>query len=121
MKRILTAALALTLLTGGAALAQPYGEARGHDRHDVQRYDRQDAQRYDRDARRDDRQDRREMRRWVRGQRLPASYRTRSHYVDYRRHNLRAPPRGYQWVQVDNNYALIALTTGLISQIIATR
>ena len=113
MKRILTAALALTLLSGGAALAQPYGVARGHDRHD--------AQRHDNNGRHDARQDRREMRRWARGQRLPASYRTRSHYVDYRRHHLSAPPRGHQWVQVDNNYALIALTTGLISQFVAGR
>jgi Ni/Co efflux regulator RcnB len=39
--------------------------------------------------------------------------------VDYRRHHLRAPPRGYQWVRADNDYALVALTTGLIASIVA--
>jgi len=115
MKRILTAAIALTLLGSGAAMAQPYSNNHRNDRND--RYE----QRVDRHDRQDYRQQQKQTRRWVRGQRLPASYRTRSHYVDYRRHHLRAPPRGYQWVQVDNNYALIALTSGLISQIIAGR
>ncbi len=41
MKRILTAAAALTVLAGGAALAQPYGNAYGHpgNRGYDQRYD----------------------------------------------------------------------------------
>lgn len=96
MKRLVTAAIALSLLGGTAAVAQPYH----HDDHRMARHDDRGHH-------------------WGRGQRLPAQYRTRTHYVDYRRHHLRHPPRGYQWVQVDNNYALVALTTGLISSIIA--
>ena len=57
---------------------------------------------------------------WQKGQRLPVQFRDRSRYVDYRQYHLRAPPRGYQWVRTDdNNYALVALTTGLISELIA--
>jgi Ni/Co efflux regulator RcnB len=108
MKKMLSAALALSLLAGTAAVAQPYDNHR-NDRHDSRS-----------DNRNDNRHDAR-AHRWTRGERLPASYRTRSHYVDYRRHHLRQPPRGYQWVQVDNNYALIALTSGLISQLIAAQ
>jgi len=58
---------------------------------------------------------------WARGERLPSSYYSdRGHYVDYRVYHLRQPPRGYQWVRVDDNYALVALTTGLIASIIAS-
>ena len=43
------------------------------------------------------------------------------HYerVDYRREHLRAPPRGYEWRRVDNNYVLAAVATGLIASVIA--
>jgi Ni/Co efflux regulator RcnB len=40
--------------------------------------------------------------------------------VDYRSHHLRHPPRGYQWVQADNNYVLVAVATGLIASVIAS-
>ena len=130
MKRILTGALALTLLAGTAASAQPYG---GHDRNDHRdgryeqnRYDndrngRDQRDRYDNDRRDSRYGDNRGQRahRWSRGQRLPAMYRTRGHYVDYRSHRLRQPPRGYQWVQVNDDYLMVALTTGLIAQMIA--
>jgi Ni/Co efflux regulator RcnB len=101
MKRLLTAALALSLVGGSAATAQPY-------RHDDHRNDH-----------RHDRRDDHRHHRWSKGQRLPAQYRGRGYYVDYRSHHLRPPPRGYQWVRVDNDYMLVALTTGLIASIIA--
>jgi Ni/Co efflux regulator RcnB len=129
MKRLLTAALALSLLGGTAALAQPYDQRQGdHSGYDQQRRDQQHngqagyGQRNDQGGygQRSDRQDQRQMRHWARGQRLPpAYYQDRGHYVDYRSHHLRRPPRGYQWVQADNNYALVALTTGLIASIVA--
>jgi Ni/Co efflux regulator RcnB len=120
MKRILSAALALSLLGGSAALAQPYDQRHDNHRYEQQRYDnhRYEQQRSDH---RTDRQDRREVRRWARGERLPANYRVRTYYVDYRSHHLRRPPHGYQWVRVNNDYMLVALTSGLISQIIAGR
>lgn len=110
MKRILTAAMALSLIGGSAAMAQPYG----HDRND-HRNDR-------RVERHDDRNDRGKHHRWARGQRAPvAYYNNRSRYVDYRAHHLRQPPRGYQWVRGDNNneYLMVALATGLIAQVLS--
>jgi Ni/Co efflux regulator RcnB len=103
MKRLLTSAIALSLLaSAGAAAAQP--------RHD----DRKDHH-YDRNDHHDNR-----GHRWSKGQRLDRTYyNDRSHYVDYRAHHLRAPPRGYQWVRADNDYALVALTSGLIASIVA--
>jgi Ni/Co efflux regulator RcnB len=127
MKRLLTGALALSLLTGTAAMAQPdhrdnhggydqrgpeqRGDDRGRDNHGQDR-SREVHQRND---------ERRADHRWARGERLPSNYyQSRTYYVDYRSHHLRRPPHGYQWVQVDNNYALVALTTGLIASIIAS-
>ena len=56
--------------------------------------------------------------RYSRGQYLQQSYRGRDQFVDYRRHQLRAPPRGYGWVQGNSNeYLMVALTTGLIAAI----
>ncbi|WP_082497561.1 RcnB family protein [Pseudorhodoferax sp. Leaf267] len=57
--------------------------------------------------------------RYHRGDRLPPGLRTR-HYVveDWRGHRLSAPPRGYRWLQVDSDYVLIAVATGLIAQIV---
>ena len=57
--------------------------------------------------------------RWARGQRLDNNY--RRNYVqsrDYRRYRLHQPPRGYQWVRVDNDFILVSVATGLISSII---
>ena len=56
--------------------------------------------------------------RYGRGQYLPQSYRGRDRFVDYRRNHLRAPPRGYGWVQGNSNeFLMVALTTGLIAAI----
>jgi Ni/Co efflux regulator RcnB len=103
MKTLMAAALSLSMLGGTAAMAAPHDDHRGPDRGHQANNDRGDHHS------------------WRRGERLPDTYRARSHYVDYRSHHLRKPPRGYQWVQADNNYALIALTSGLISEIIASR
>lgn len=57
--------------------------------------------------------------RFHRGDRMPAYY--RSHYYvvnDWRNHRLQAPPRGYNWVQSGADYALVAIATGVIAQII---
>jgi Ni/Co efflux regulator RcnB len=107
MKRLLTAALALSLVAGTTAMAQPgYGDHRDdHGRNDQSRYD----------------QGRGHQNHWARGQRLPRNYyQDRSHYVDYRTHHLRRPPAGYRWVRTDDsNYAMVAIASGLIASIIA--
>jgi Ni/Co efflux regulator RcnB len=45
---------------------------------------------------------------WNRGQR-----------VDYRTYHLNAPPRGYEWREVDGNYVMAAVATGVIASVIA--
>ncbi|UUZ53119.1 RcnB family protein [Massilia sp. H-1] len=54
-----------------------------------------------------------------RGERLSRDY--GSYYVvnDWNRHNrLYAPQRGYQWVQVGGDYALVAIATGIIAHVL---
>ncbi|MFD2141607.1 RcnB family protein [Ancylobacter oerskovii] len=54
---------------------------------------------------------------WSKGKRLPPNYR---HDVvrDYGRHRLAPPPRGYNWVRVNNEYMLIGMASGIISSIV---
>lgn len=55
---------------------------------------------------------------WTRGQSL-GGYNQRFVELDYRGHNLRAPPRGYRWVEDDRgDYLLAAIVGGLIAQVI---
>ena len=55
---------------------------------------------------------------WTRGQSLGV-YNNRFEELDYRQRNLRAPPRGYRWVQDDRgDYLLAAIIGGLIAQVI---
>jgi Ni/Co efflux regulator RcnB len=56
---------------------------------------------------------------YYKGQRLPAEYRHRQYVVDdWRTHNLRAPPRGYHWVQTGGDYVLVAIATGVILELL---
>ena len=56
---------------------------------------------------------------WRKGDRLPSDYRNRQYVVDdYRGYGLRQPPRGYQWVGVSGDYVLVAISSGVIAQIV---
>ncbi|TXR48709.1 RcnB family protein [Phyllobacterium endophyticum] len=58
--------------------------------------------------------------RWSRGHAIPYNYR-RNVVRDYHRYHLKTPPRGYQWVRADNDYALISITSGIISALVHAR
>lgn len=54
-----------------------------------------------------------------RGGRIPQGYRGQAYVVDnWRAHRLQAPPRGQHWVQVGPDYVLVAIATGVITQLI---
>ena len=56
---------------------------------------------------------------WRRGDRLPSYYRDRYRDVDWRDCGLRAPPRGYRYVEDDRgNYLLVAIATGIILSVL---
>lgn len=42
----------------------------------------------------------------------------RGRQVDYRTYHLRQPPSGYQWREVDGNYVMAAVATGVIASVI---
>jgi Ni/Co efflux regulator RcnB len=79
------------------------------------------AQRFDR---RDLRQDRRfhsHGPQFHRGDRLPPQYRHQRAMNDWQARRLHAPAHGQQWVQVGADYALIAIATGVIAQLVLNR
>lgn len=57
--------------------------------------------------------------RWFKGSRIPPQYRGSRYVVnDWRGHRLHQPPRGYQWVQYRGDYMLVAITSGVIAQLL---
>jgi len=82
------------------------------DRHDAQhRDDHHDAPRHDAHAaaphfvRHDD---------WRKGGRMNRDDWNRGRRLDYRAYRLDPPRRGYEWREVDGNYVMAAIATGLI-------
>jgi len=142
-KRALSAFVVLALASGQLAIAQGYGNrnergendrGRGEDNdrrgNEARQPDRRDfANQHDRgDFGRAHEQERSKGRgvgpnfEYYRGDRLPIEYRHRNYVVDdWREHRLSAPPRGYHWVQYGADYALIAIATGVIAQILLGR
>lgn len=56
---------------------------------------------------------------WSRGHRMTPTERRHMRDVrDYHRYRLSAPPRGYRWVQVDNDFLLIGSVNGVIANIV---
>ena len=84
-----------TVLSSGALLAQDHRD----DHHDNQQYVRHDE--------------------WKKGYHMKDEDWHRGTPVDYHDRHLKAPPRGYEWRQVDGNYVLAAVATGVIASVIA--
>ena len=56
---------------------------------------------------------------WQRGQRFDARQARNYRQIDYRQHRgMRAPPRGYRYVQSGNDAVLVSVTTGIIAAIL---
>ena len=66
---------------------------------------------------RDDHQDHAYVRHdeWKKGAKIKKEDWDRGSTVDYKAHHLKAPPRGYEWREVDGNYVLAAAATGVIA------
>ncbi len=132
MKYFVAAAVAASLLAGTAAIAQPYDNRNNSQWNDNNRdrdgrYDRDD--RNDRNGRWDNNrrgdgwnrgrwEGKKAHPRWSRGDRF-SQYGHRGWVVnDYRSHRLRKPPRGYHWVRSNDEFLLVAVTSGIIAQIV---
>jgi len=57
---------------------------------------------------------------WRKGAKIQDQDWRRGEHIDYREHHLRAPTRGYEWRQVDGNYVLAAVATGVIASVVAS-
>ena len=56
---------------------------------------------------------------WHKGDRLPDSYRGNQYVVnDWQSHHLRQPPAGYHWVNVNGDFVLAAVATGVITDML---
>lgn len=108
MKMMMVGALALSIAASTAALAQPHGDGPGHGpgRHGQpgahQNWGKDYGGRH----------------KWKRGQRMGYNDWNNAPVVDYRRHHLRQPPRGYEWRESNGQYILAAVATGVIASII---
>jgi Ni/Co efflux regulator RcnB len=91
IRNVLTVStLAATLLSGGMVFAQDH-----HDNHQYVRHDE-----------------------WKKGAHINHDDWNRGEHVDYRHYHLHAPPRGYEWREVDGNYVLAAIATGVIASVV---
>jgi Ni/Co efflux regulator RcnB len=92
-----------------------------HDRHDHDRRDYRRGDRYDSPRGGYQAHDRHPSGRqhFRRGAYLEPQYRGHGYVVsDWRSRRLSAPPRGAHWVQANGDYALVAIATGLITQVL---
>jgi Ni/Co efflux regulator RcnB len=55
---------------------------------------------------------------WRKGYHMDHQDWDRGERIDYRHYHLRRPPRGYEWREVDGNYVLAAVATGVIASVI---
>jgi Ni/Co efflux regulator RcnB len=56
---------------------------------------------------------------WKKGYHMHPEDWNRGQQVDYRTYHLRQPPNGYEWREVDGNFVLAAVATGVIASVIA--
>jgi Ni/Co efflux regulator RcnB len=56
---------------------------------------------------------------WKKGYHMKQEDWSRAQPVDYRTNHLQAPRRGYEWRQVDGNYVMAAVATGVIASVVA--
>lgn len=147
---VLAGTLGLSSVASAQSWRDDRGDRR-QDRRAEQREDRRDDRREQRAERREQRQewrqDRREDRAWRqgwnagyeqpryyaqpnyrpaprfhRGGYLPQQYRHGYHVSNWNAHpGLYSPPHGHQWMNVDGEFLLVALATGLIANAILSR
>jgi Ni/Co efflux regulator RcnB len=61
-----------------------------------------------------------QYRNWKRGERFDNRYARNYRHIDYRQYRgLRAPPRGYRYVQSGNDAVLVGITSGIIAAVLA--
>ncbi len=61
-----------------------------------------------------------QYRNWKRGERFDNRYARNYRQIDYRQYRgLKAPPRGYRYVQSGNDAVLVGITSGIVAAVLA--
>ena len=112
MKKFILAAVAATLVASPVLAAAPQQHhGNNHGRQQVQKVVKKTVYRPAPVQYRSD---------WRRGQRFDARQARNYRQVDYRQYRqLKAPPRGYRYVQSGNDAVLVGITTGIIASVLA--
>lgn len=116
MKRLILATVALSMLAAPAAMAgERYGQRHGNPGwHEVT------PKHGGWDAKKPQWKKGKKAAHWKKGQRLSA-WERRQAIKEYKRYGLRKPGHGQQWVRVNNDYLLVAMSSGMIALIISGR
>lgn len=121
MKSLMIGATVIALLSSPVALAQS-GNSRNAPRAQNQQHEgrqwHQQSNRWDNGRHRGWGRDRGINARWSRGQQMGYNDWHNARRVDYRRLNLRQPPRGYEWRRSNDRYVLAAVASGVIISVI---
>jgi len=56
---------------------------------------------------------------WKKGYHMRHEDWDRGEHIDWHRYHLHEPPRGYEWREVDGNFVMAAIATGVISTVVA--
>jgi Ni/Co efflux regulator RcnB len=107
IRKILTVSALCVTLLGPAALAQYHDDH--HDDHHDDRGGPPPPPPHGGYVRHDD---------WRSGHRMAQGDWGRAQRIDYNRYHLPPPRRGYEWRQVDGNYVMAAVATGLIASVV---
>lgn len=120
MKKIILGLVAASIAATPAMAAAAPQQYRGHDapRYQTQRDDHRGGYGYRND--RGHQYGNWQNRSWHRGERFDSRYARNYRQIDYRQYRgLRAPPRGYRYVQSGNDAVLVGITSGLIAAVFA--
>lgn len=125
MKKTVLSVIALSMITTPALAADRHDDRRDNGPRTVIVQQQAPAPRYQApgfqaDRFQANRYQAQQHRNWRKGERF--DYRQARNYRvinDYRARHLKAPPRGYRYVQSGNDAVLVGITTGLIAAIFA--
>ena len=114
MKRLMFGVAAACLI------ASPIAQAQGDNHRDQRRGNQpyENARNTDNGQHRGWSKDRGHDRNWNRGERMGYNDWNDSRRIDYRRYNLRQPPRGYEWRGNDYRMFLVQIGTGYVRSVV---
>jgi Ni/Co efflux regulator RcnB len=55
---------------------------------------------------------------WKKGYHMKNEDWSRGEKIDWHHYHLRQPPHGYEWREVDGNYVLAAVATGIVASVV---